>query len=74
MTVVMVRYDFEQRMPLYMCIRINNQCHFFNKDSHLNEVFIVVSITAWVNIRPPVLSKKEIHTDKKLRQDKQNDD
>ena len=74
MAVVMVVYDFEQRMPLYMCILINNQCHFFNKDSHLNEVFIVVSITAWVNIRPPVLSKKEIHTDKKLRQDKQNDD
>ena len=41
---------------------------FFNKDSHLNEVFIVVSITAWVNVKPPVLSKTEIHTDKKLRQ------
>ena len=63
----MVLYDFEQRMSLYMCIHIN-------KDSNLNEVFIVISITAGVNIRPPVLSKKEIHTDKKLRQDKQNDD
>ena len=39
MAVVMVLYDFEQRMPLYMCIR-------FNKDSNLNEVFIVISITA----------------------------
>ena len=41
----------------------------FNKDSHLNEVFIVISITAWVNVRPPVLSKTEIHTEKKLRQE-----
>ena len=38
------------------------------KDSHLNEVFTVISITAWVNVRPPMLSKTEIHTGKKLRQ------
>ena len=41
----------------------------FNKDSQLNKVFIVISITACVNVKPPVLSKTEIHTDKKLRQE-----
>ena len=59
MAVVMVIYDFEQRMPLYIFILINKHC----------QVFIVISITAWVNVRPPVLSKTEIHTDKKLGQE-----
>ena len=41
----------------------------FNKDSQLNKAFIVINITACVNVKPPVLSKTEIHTDKKLRQE-----
>ena len=56
-------------MPLYICILINKHNRFFYKKSHLNEVFIVISITAWVNVRPHVLFKTEIHTEKKLRQE-----
>ena len=35
----------------YKCVFLLICIAIFNKDSHLNEVFIVICITAWVNVK-----------------------
>jgi len=60
MAVVMVVYDFEHCMLLYMSILINKHCQLLiniHLDCHLNEVFIVIIITLWVNVTCAILDR-----------------